>query len=146
MRSSQSQPCGEASADAEVFAGLTAWLIEETWSGHVHYVRRDFNCARWAENCRKNEWSRSYGALPRYDITIVTKNIDEAMRFPTKEAAEVWLAFQPRWMSHGGQYQVREHERVTTPRPAYIGEAAMPHGNSGNTTQSVPTTARTEGE
>lgn len=87
----------------------TAWLIEETWSGYVHYVHRDFNCEKWAAECRRDRDRRSYGLHALMRVPLVTKNVDDAMRFPTKDAAEVWLAFQPRWMSEGEQYQVREH-------------------------------------
>lgn len=86
-----------------------AWLIEETWSGHVHYVHRDFNCAKWATECRQDDWRRRIGLHARMRVPIVTKSLNEAMRFPTKDAAELWLALQPRWMSGGEQYQIREH-------------------------------------
>lgn len=99
----------------------TAWLIEETWSGYVHYVHRDFDCSEWAAECRRDDQRRSYGLVPLMRVHIVTKSIDDAMRFETKNAAELWLAFQPRWMSKpDGQYQVREH---MWPTPA--GRAAL---------------------
>ncbi len=87
----------------------TAWLIEETWSGFVHYVHRDYRCDKLAAEWRQNRWRDSYGAPARHTEKLITKNIDEAMRFATKDAADLWLAMQPRWMSKGDQYQVREH-------------------------------------
>lgn len=86
-----------------------AWLIEETWSGFVHYVHRDFNCADWATECRRDDDRRRYGLPALMRVPIVTKNVEEAMRFPTRDAAELWKAFQPRWMAEGEQYAIREH-------------------------------------
>jgi hypothetical protein len=86
----------------------TAWLIEETWSGYVHYVHRGYRCDLWASQERRNDDRRKLGIPPMTDVRLITKDVDEAMRFPTKEAADLWLAMQPKWM-RGDQYQVREH-------------------------------------
>lgn len=103
----------------------TAWLIEETWSGHVHYVHRDFNCAEWAAECRRDDYRRRIGLPSRRRVSIVTKNIEEAMRFPARDAAELWLGLQPIWMSKGDQYQVREHLWVA-PEPKPGAEGSRP--------------------
>ncbi len=88
---------------------VRAWLIEETWSGCVHYVSRDFDQVKLATEWRQNAWRRSYGARARNAVPIVTKNIAEARTFPTQAKAELWLSFQPRFMNCTDQYQVREH-------------------------------------
>ncbi len=95
--------------DRQERAETVAWLVEETWSGYVHYVHRDFRCDKLATEWRKNDFRRSYGAPALRTQPLVTKSIEEAMRFPTKDAADLWLALQPRWMKNGDQYQVREH-------------------------------------
>lgn len=95
----------------------TWWLIEETWSGYVHYVHRDFRCDKLAAEWRRNDFRRTFGASPKNIERLITKNVDEAMRFPTKDPADLWLALQPRWMRNGDQYQVREHMWVETASP-----------------------------
>lgn len=104
-----------------------AWLIEETWSGYVHYVHRDFDCAKWAAECRRDDDRRSLGLPALMRVPIVTKLVDEAMRFASRDAAVTWLAFQPRWMQ-GDQYQIREH---MWPRSPALEARPLPEGVGG---------------
>lgn len=97
----------------------TAWLIEETWSGYVHYIDKTFHAERWrAERdsleALPYEWvlTGTGGAtltVRKAKVGFITKDPIEAMRFPTKEAAEAWIAQQPHWFSYGDQFQAREH-------------------------------------
>jgi hypothetical protein len=102
----------------------TAWLIEETWSGFVHYVHKDFDARAWQEECRANDlrWEQR---LPRTEprTPFITKIADEAMRFDTPEAAVAWIRDQPRFISHGDQFQAREHMWCTPEeKPAQLTE------------------------
>ena len=85
----------------------TAWLIEETWSGYVHYVAKDFDAKRFEAEAHHNRW-RDPGESARNRERLITKDANEAMRFPTKDAAEQWRDQQPRWL-RTDQFQVREH-------------------------------------
>jgi hypothetical protein len=91
-------------APATQEAPKTFWVVEEAWSGLVHYVRADFDAVKWRRDMER--------PLRRQARQIVTKEITEAMTFDTQEAAEKWLAEQPKWMSKGGTHRVREHEWV----------------------------------
>lgn len=107
----------------------TAWLVEETWSGYVHYIHRDFDVAKWWRERNSLEalpfqWvpSGTGGAiLTRRDakVPFITKNVDEAMRFATKDGADGWIARQPTWFRHSDQFQSREHMWSDTPSPAH---------------------------
>lgn len=121
-------------------ADETAWLIEETWSGYVHYVHRDFDAVRWREerDSLKRlpfEWifNDTGGAtLTRRCETIpfIIKSAEEAMRFETEDDALEWLGMQPRWISHGDQFQAREHMWV---RPLEgRGNPSQPNGATPN--------------
>jgi hypothetical protein len=97
----------------------TAWLIEETWSGFVHYLHRDFEPTRWRAE------ANSLSALPfewaptgtggwlltrrKPSVPFITKDANEAMHFASAADAHGWLAAQPPWLSCGDQYQPREH-------------------------------------
>ncbi len=95
-------------AEVEPSAGETAWLIEETWSGYVHYVHRDYDAQRWERECREDR-ERPRGASTRRTVPLNTRNVEEAMRWPTRADAEKWKGEQQRWMRDGDQFQVREH-------------------------------------
>lgn len=99
-------------------ADSTAWLIEETWSGYVHYIHRDFDAEKWR---KERDLVR---AMHRRQQHFITKDIAEALTFDTKDRAHAWLAEQPHWMSRGDQYQVREHmwtADAATPQQASMG-------------------------
>ncbi|HTK34595.1 MAG TPA: hypothetical protein VL358_04805 [Caulobacteraceae bacterium] len=97
----------------------TAWLIEETWSGFIHYIHRDFDAEKWVRETASlselpYQWmpSGTRGAtLTRRKPTIpfITKNASEAMRFASRADAEAWLSAQPSWLSCTTQHQPREH-------------------------------------
>lgn len=98
----------------------TAWLIEETWSGYIHYIHRSFDADGWRAEANSLD-EQPYKWVPtgvgsgltltrrKPTILFITKDANEAMRFPTKEAADAWIAAQPNWFNHGDQYQAREH-------------------------------------
>ena len=106
----------------ELAGKATAWLIEETWSGHVHYIHRDFAAEAWRTETNSlsqypYEWVPSgLGATltrRRATVPFITKNADDAMHFASRDAAEAWLNEQPRWISFTDQYQAREHMWVS---------------------------------
>jgi hypothetical protein len=105
----------------------TVWLIEEVWSGFVHYVHRDFDARSWvreSQSIQRAPYEQVITTGPRGasvqtrrrqpTIPLITKSADEAMRFSSKADAEAWLSAQPRWMG-GGQYEAREHMWPTLP-------------------------------
>jgi hypothetical protein len=94
-------------------ADKAAWLIEETWSGHVHYVHRDFDARRWLAECDRLGGVSAWIRRREEREPFITKTVDEAMRFPTKAHALNWLAKQPHWMTMGDQHQIREHMWLT---------------------------------
>jgi hypothetical protein len=108
--------------------GDRAWLIEETWSGFVHYIHRDFDAVKWrveSGSLRRCPWewrpSGSGGftlSRRKPSIPFITKDDAEAMRFPTKAEAEAWIKDQPLWLSRGDQYQPREHMWVAPSQPS----------------------------
>lgn len=95
----------------------TAWLIEETWSGFVHYVHRDFDHKAWRAECESLDrlpyvWvpSGSGGATltrRKARIRFITKDVDEARRFASKDEAGSWLTEQR--LDGTDQFQAREH-------------------------------------
>jgi hypothetical protein len=113
-------PPAEASP-ASVGAGgeETAWLIEETWSGYIHYIDQTFDAEKWSREAASlrelpYEWifNNSGGATltrRRAKIGFITKDDGDAMRFPSREAAEAWIAAQPNWFNNSDQFQAREH-------------------------------------
>lgn len=122
-------------AMADDFGTETGWLIEETWSGYVHYIHHTFDAARWRAEAnsiddKPYEWvptGVSWGmTLTRRKPTIlfITKDANEALRFPTKGDADVWIAAQPDWFNHGDQYQAREHmwPELTIPQAVSMGD------------------------
>ena len=95
----------------------TVWLIEETWSGFVHYVHRDFDHKAWRAECTSLDrlpyvWvsSGSGGATltrRKARIPFITKSVDEARQFKSKAEAINWLIEQCLHVTD--QFQVREH-------------------------------------
>lgn len=101
---------------AEIECALRAWLIEETWSGHVHYVHRDFDHKAWRAECASldrlpYEWVSSGGGATltrrKASIPFITKDVDQARRFASKAEAYDWLADQR--LDGSDQFQPREH-------------------------------------
>lgn len=115
-----------ASADAAtglseatlVIGDETAWLIEETWSGYVHYIHRSFDAASWRREANSIAdlpylWVPNGGGATltrrRPKCLFITKDANEAMRFASRAVADAWIAAQPNWFNYGDQYQAREH-------------------------------------
>lgn len=102
----------------------TGWLIEETWSGYVHYVHRDFDEQSW--RAERDSLARlpfvwvfnnTGGATLTHrveTVPFITKFDAEALRFSTKADAEAWIKAQPSWLNHSDQFQAREHMWLLT--------------------------------
>lgn len=124
--STSSRDHAQASSVKPRLEGETGWLIEETWSGYVHYIHRDFDARAWEAESRSLDalpyaWVASGGGVTltrrQASITFITKNVDEALRFPTQDAAHKWIALQPGWMTHSDQFQAREHMWIDAALP-----------------------------